>query len=97
MNSLSRDSAICRKCEHYLKCNSKMMEACAFIISEDTVAQSLSQTVSMPIMQEMTVKHDYRNIKISENTTVTIDIEEMKKKLEENFYKQLDLGIIMKG
>ena len=33
--------------------------------------------------------HDYRDIKIDANTTVAIDIEEMKKKLEESMYPSL--------
>lgn len=41
-------------------------------------------------MADMLVKHDYRDIKIAENTTVTIDLEKMKKDLAEDFYKAIN-------
>lgn len=43
------------------------------------------------------VEHNYRDIKIAENTTVTIDIEEMKKKMREDFYKNLGCGFLSEG
>ena len=41
------------------------------------------------IAAEILVKHDYRNIKISETQTITVDLEEMKKDLERRIYKAL--------
>lgn len=38
---------------------------------------------------EVLVKHDYRNIKIGPNTTVSLDLEEVKKQLERDIYKAL--------
>jgi hypothetical protein len=38
---------------------------------------SLMQGAAAPIL----AKHDYRDVKIAENTTVTIDLEDIKKKL----------------
>lgn len=95
--SLSKDSEICKHCEHYPDCDSKRMEACAYLIPKNNIAKSVAQNYSVPIAAESLVKHDYRNIKIAENTTVTIDIEELKKKMEENFYKYLDCGFLQNG
>ena len=41
---------------------------------------------TMPVAQEALTKHDYRNIKIDENTTITIDLEEIKKEIKESFF-----------
>lgn len=61
------------------------------------IAQPMAQPMIQPMIQTMAnpmaVKHDYRNIKVAENTTVTIDIEELKRQNVENFYKQLKPGI----
>lgn len=38
---------------------------------------------------DVLVKHDYRDIKIGPNTTITIDLEEQKRQLERDIYKAL--------
>lgn len=93
---LSKDSAICKHCPNYDNCsNKKRMEACAYLVPEQALASPFAESMAEPMIQEMAVKHDFRNIKIAENTTVTIDLEELKKKLEEDFYKQLGCGFLM--
>ena len=39
-------------------------------------------------------KTDLRNIKIDENTEVTIDLEELKEQIKKDFYKQVGIGVI---
>ena len=73
----------CRKCPYVLTCDHKQMEAIGVL----PLSQSAAESSTAPLMQEMAVKHDYRDIKIGENTTVTIDLEDLKKKLVEDFYK----------
>ena len=73
------------------------MEACAYIIPKETFAQSYSQPLTKPIAADMAVKHDYRNVKIAENTTITIDLEDLKKKMEEEIYKNLGCGFLREG
>ena len=73
------------------------MEGCAYLIPKNNIAKSAAQNNSAPIAAELLVKHDYRNIKIAENTTVTIDIEELKKKMEEDIYKNLGCGFMQNG
>jgi hypothetical protein len=45
---------------------------------------------SMPSTQSATMsalaKHDYRDVKIAENTTVTIDLEELKENMRKQIY-----------
>lgn len=73
----------CRKCPYVLTCDHKKMEAVGVL----PLSQSAAESSAAPVMQEMAVKHDYRDIKIGENTTITIDLEDLKKKLVEDFYK----------
>lgn len=73
----------CRKCPYVLTCDHKEMEAIGVL----PLSKSAAGSSTAPLMQEMAVKHDYRDIKIAENTTVTIDLEDLKKQLVEDFYK----------
>ena len=73
----------CRKCPYVLTCDHKEIEAVGVL----QLIQSAAESSTAPLMQEMAVKHDYRDIKIGENTTVTIDLEDLKKQLVEDFYK----------
>lgn len=63
------------------------MEICAYI-------NPTSQLATQPIMADIMVKHNYRDIKINESMTITIDIEEMKKKMEEDFYRSIGCPFI---
>ncbi len=46
------------------------------------------QLASQPLL----IPHDYRNIKVTEEMTVTIDLEELKKQLVESHYKKIGLN-----
>ena len=50
-----------------------------------------SENVSVPVM----VKHDYRDIKIDASTTVTINLEDIKKQLAEDFYRSQGIGLML--
>lgn len=47
------------------------------------------EPATAPVVTELTapllVPHDYRNIKVAENTPITIDLEELKRQLAERF------------
>lgn len=45
------------------------------------------------VSQPLLVAHDCRDVKIDANTTVTIDLEELKKQLEREFYQKTGLGL----
>lgn len=55
----------------------------------------LAMSAAMPLVQEaaqpLLISHDYRNIKVSEGITVTIDVEEIKRQLEKSFYPPIGL------
>lgn len=52
---------------------------------------SSATLASTDITQDIIVKHEYRDVKIGENTTVTIDLQDIKKNLENEIYKGLRL------
>lgn len=84
--ALSKEHPKCKECEHRDDCDEKRMVACAVY---NEMAAPVTSELTMPLAQDVMVKHDYRDIKIGENTTVTVDLEEMKKRLTESIYKQL--------
>ena len=88
MGAISKLSEKCKLCANVDKCHHKKMELCAYF--EPTISADLSGCTS-----EMAVKHNYRDIKIGENTTVTIDIEELNRQIKEDFYRQVGLGCFL--
>lgn len=83
--SRSRLSAKCRVCPYVEKCKNKRMEAEGYL-------QPAAQEFTTPLTEPMAVKHDYRDIKVSENMTITVDVEEIKKEIEKAIYKGLGLN-----
>ena len=91
MRSLSRLSEKCRKCPFKEKCKKKRMESEAYI--EPNIAQNVAVNFSESMAQPILAKHEYKDVKVAENTTITIDLEELKKQMEKEFYKAVGLGI----
>lgn len=93
MKTIGYLSKECEKCLYKDDCDEKRMEACMAAEStykqpESLIAPAASETIA-PLVQDMAIKHEYRDIKIDANTTVTIDLEDIKKKLELEIYKSL--------
>lgn len=86
MPSLSRLSQECAKCPFVNKCKHKRMEHEAYM-------QHASAEIISPLVQPVMKKHDYRNIKVEPNTTITIDVEELKKQIERDIYRKAGIGI----
>lgn len=89
--ALSKYSDKCKQCVHYDTCDNKRMELCGCL------APGSIELSMQPIVQSMMVKHNYLDVKIAENTTVTIDIEELKQKLEDEFYKSFGCSFLKEG
>lgn len=66
------------------------MEAMEYL--ESKVAASASVDYAAPVLADILVKHDYRDIKVEENTTITIDVEELKRQMKKDFYRKLGIG-----
>ena len=94
MGSISKTSSMCRICHYKDKCDSKTLESCAFADIEKRYVpapwtQENTTSCAAPILR----KHSYRDIRLDENTTVTIDLEEIKEQLRREFYRKAGLGI----
>ncbi len=94
--TLKRLSERCKTCEYKDNCNKKRMDACG-VLEYEPLQQPLTESLTQPLQQEYLVKHDYRKIKVDENTAITIDIEGMKKKRIEDIYKSLNCGFLRGG
>ena len=87
---LSKLYSGCRRCPYKDSCSNKRMGAYGYL---QPAANNISESVSSPVM----VTHDYRDIKINASTTVTIDLEDIKKRLAEDFYRSEGIGIMLGG
>lgn len=91
MTSIIRLSQKCRSCPYVSKCSMKRLESEAYMV-EPNLAASAAVPSGAEMVQPMAVKHDYRDIKISEGVTVTIDTEELKERMREDFYRRSGIG-----
>ena len=84
--TFSIDAPECRSCSYYNDCKNKRRVACIYL---EPLTSSLAERLTQPIVADVMTKHDYRHVKIGENTTITINLEEVKKKMQEDFYKAI--------
>lgn len=63
------------------------------LLKKPQIAMSAATPLMQSAAQPLAVKHNYRNIKIGENTTITIDVEELKKQMQEDHYKSMGIGL----
>lgn len=82
--TLSRLCSKCAKCPKVETCNHKRMEMVGFL--EPTSATANSELTNSAI-----ASHKYRQVKVAPNTTVTIDLEDIKKEIEQSIAKQAGL------
>lgn len=90
----SMDTPECQRCPNYDDCQSKRRVLCMYL---ELLTNPAAENLTQPIMADMLVKHDYRDIKIAENTTVTIDLEKIKKNLTEDLYKAINCSFLQGG
>lgn len=55
-----------------------------------TIGMDVGSQADQSVSQEVLVKHDYRDIKLTESMTITIDLEELKKTLAKEIYRDFD-------
>ena len=76
----------CGRCPYKDSCSNKRTESHGYL---QPAASNISENV--PVM----VKHDYRDIKIDASTTVTINLEDIKKRLAEDFYRSQGIDLML--
>ena len=82
--ALKRLANECARCPKKSTCQHKRMERVGML-------EDAATPVAAPIMADIAVKHDYREVKVAPNTTVTIDLEELKRQMTEEFYRDIGL------
>lgn len=86
MSNLRRLAPECEACPFVEKCDNKRMVGESYVMPA-------SAEMAAPVLEPMAVKHDYRDIKVAPNTAITIDVEEIKKQLERDFYRSAGIGV----
>lgn len=93
MGSIRKTASICMICPYEDECDNKRLESCAFVEVEKQNSAPCSQKNTVANTAPVLRKHQYRDIRLDENTTVTVDLEEIKEQLKKDFYRQAGLGI----
>ena len=88
----------CKNCGHYTDCvvnGKKVAVAVAELLklAEGGICNEAMLCGTADCVQPILIPHDYRDVKIAEGMTVTIDLEELKTQLERDFYRQAGLGL----
>ena len=76
----------CLNCEYHPYCSKSKSPNCVL----EQIAEPLADSINSPSIK----KHDYRNIKIDENITIMVDIEELKEKMLQEAYEVLKQGLL---
>lgn len=63
------------------------------LLKKPQIAMSATASLMQSAAQPLAVKHNYRNVKVGKNTTITIDVEELKKQMQEEHYKSMGIGL----
>lgn len=86
MSGLTRMAKMCRECPYKDRCTNKRMEKEAYL---SPVEAPVIEDMASPVLKA----HDYRNVKVAENTTITIDVEELKERMRKDIYKKAGIGL----
>ena len=93
MGFITKTASICQICPYKDECDNKRLESCAFVEVEKQNSAPYTQQNTINFTAPALRKHQYRDIRLDENTTVTVDLEEIKEQLRKDFYRQAGLGI----
>ena len=86
MSGLTRMAKMCRACPFKDKCKNKRLEKEAYLAP---FTSPIIEDTASPVLKA----HDYRNVKVAENTTITIDVEEQKERMRKEIYRQARIGL----
>lgn len=97
MGSIRKTKSICRICPYKDECDSKRLESCAFVEVEKQNSAPYSQRNTVDYSAPVLRKHQYTDIHLDKDTSVTIDLLEIKEQLRKDFYRQSGFGIDYKA
>lgn len=90
-HTFSMDAPECQMCQHYNDCKHKRRVLCMYL---EPLTNPAAADITQPLAEPVLAPHEYRNVKIGENTTVTIDLVELKKKMQDDFYRHLNCSFL---
>ena len=93
MGSITKTASICRICPYKDQCNNKRLESCAFVEVEKQNSAPCSQKNTVDNTAPVLRKHQYSDIYLDKDTSVTVDLLEIKEQLRREFYRKAGLGI----
>lgn len=93
MGSVSKTTSMCSICPCKDECDNKRLESCAFVEVEKQNSAPYSQRNTVDYTAPVLRKHKYTDIHLDKDTSVTVDLEEIKEQLRKDFYRQAGLGI----
>lgn len=92
--SVSRVSAKCRDCPRVDQCDRKRMEAMACILPDDLDRMNMAvASVGFAVPEPADAVATFRDMKFAGGVDVTIELNEIEKKMAENFYRGIGLCI----
>lgn len=86
MSGLTRMAKNGRECPYKDRSTNKRMEKEAYLTP---TTSPIIEDMASPVLKA----HDYRNVKVAENTTITIDVEELKERMRKDIYKKAGIGL----
>ena len=86
MSGLTRMAKMCRECPFKDRCKNKRLEKEAYLTH---TTSPIIEDMASPVLKA----HDYRNVKVAENTTITIDVEEQKERMRKEICRQAGIGL----
>lgn len=93
----SKTSEKCKACKYHDDCDSKRMVMCAMAEFPPSIIAPAAESADAPLMQNMSVKHDYRTIRAGNGMNFDIDLEDVKEQLERDLYKVLNCPFLNCG
>ncbi|MCI1982012.1 MAG: hypothetical protein LKJ45_02495 [Oscillospiraceae bacterium] len=62
-------------------------------IENERIIPDVCTPLTEPIVPSAMAKHDYRNVKIAQNTTASIDLEKLKESMKKSFFQRLAMQV----
>ncbi|CAB1242609.1 conserved hypothetical protein [Clostridiaceae bacterium BL-3] len=87
MSSISRLPEKCSKCPNAKKCSNKRMEACAYLKLPKKLLNDCAAPLTNSLMAPVARVRNPIAIKMGDYGTINTSLEEIKEKLEKEFYK----------
>ena len=94
MKTISKLHDKCNECKYKDECNEKRMVACGMMELPPKARADIKAPVLEPMAAKMAKEYTPITIYRGENCTIDTNLEEIKRQIEEDFYKQAKCGLM---